>query len=40
MNPLLIHSSSKTKNAVARRVLHVEYAESLHLNADIQLAIA
>lgn len=40
MSPLLIHSSSKTKNAAARRVLHIEYAESLHLNADIQLAIA
>ena len=40
MRPLLIHSSSKAKNADRRRVLHIEYASSLNLGPGIQLAVA
>jgi len=40
MRPLLIHSSSKARVDVPRRVLHIEYADSLDLNADIRLAVA
>jgi hypothetical protein len=39
MRPLLIHSSSKAKNANPRRVLHIEYAGSLDLGPGIRLAI-
>ena len=39
MRPLLIHSSSKARSDKPRRVLHIEYADSLKLN-DVQLAIA
>jgi ectoine hydroxylase-related dioxygenase (phytanoyl-CoA dioxygenase family) len=39
MRPLLIHSSSKTKVAEPRRVLHIEYADSLDLGPGIRLAI-
>jgi hypothetical protein len=38
MRPLLIHSSSKAKSAEPRRVLHIEYADSLYLGGDIRLA--
>jgi len=40
MRPLLIHSSSKARTAAPRRVLHVEYADSLQLDSDVRLAIA
>ncbi len=40
MRPLLIHSSSKARNAAPRRVLHIEYAHSLDLGPGIRLAIA
>ena len=40
MRPLLIHSSSKARTAAARRVLHIEYADSLALGLGIRLAIA
>lgn len=40
MRPLLIHSSSKSISAAARRVLHIEYADSLDLAPDIRLAVA
>ena len=40
MRPLLIHASSKTKSSQPRRVLHIEYADSLDLAWGIQLAIA
>jgi hypothetical protein len=40
MKPLLIHASSKTNDGEPRRVLHIEYATSLELAADIRLAVA
>ena len=40
MRPLLIHASSKAQNSNPRRVLHIEYADSLNLAAGIRLAIA
>jgi ectoine hydroxylase-related dioxygenase (phytanoyl-CoA dioxygenase family) len=39
MRPLLIHSSSKTSSGEPRRVLHIEYADSLKLVDAIQLAV-
>src|SRR4030095_9839691 len=35
MRPLLIHSSSKSKADFPRRVLHIEYADSLDLSEGI-----
>jgi hypothetical protein len=40
MRPLLIHSSSKARANGQRRVLHIEYAESLLLDENIRLAVA
>ncbi|HEX7294128.1 MAG TPA: phytanoyl-CoA dioxygenase family protein [Pyrinomonadaceae bacterium] len=40
MRPLLIHSSSKPKADAPRRVLHIEYADSLDLSESVRLAIA
>ncbi len=40
MSPLLIHASSKCTTDEPRRVLHIEYAYSLHIEAEIQLAVA
>lgn len=40
MRPLLIHASSKAKTDSPRRVLHIEYAESLDISNDAKLAIA
>ena len=40
MRPLLIHSSSKARSPEPRRVLHIEYADSLELTPDIRLAVA
>ena len=40
MRPLLIHSSSKSKASLPRRVLHMEYADSLDLSEGIRLAVA
>jgi hypothetical protein len=40
MRPLLIHASSKARNNEPRRVLHIEYADSLDLAPGIRLAIA
>ena len=40
MRPLLIHSSSKSKADLPRRVLHIEYADSLDLSDGIRLAVA
>jgi len=40
MRPLLIHSSSKARTEVRRRVLHVEYAESLSIADGLELAVA
>ena len=39
MRPLLIHSSSKARIGDPRRVLHIEYAESLELEPGIRLAV-
>ena len=40
MSPLLIHASSKAIRNKPRRVLHIEYADSLELGSNIRLAIA
>jgi ectoine hydroxylase-related dioxygenase (phytanoyl-CoA dioxygenase family) len=41
MRPLLIHSSSKSdRDQSSRRVLHIEYGDSLELRPGIQLSIA
>jgi len=40
MRPLLIHSSSKVREDAPRRVLHIEYADSLDLDENIRLAVA
>src|SRR5260370_32686361 len=39
MRPLLIHASSKAQTLSPRRVLHIEYADSLVLDEGILLAI-
>lgn len=39
MRPLLIHSSSKARNGDPRRVLHIEYADSLDFGNGIELAV-
>lgn len=40
MRPLVIHSSSKSATDAPRRVLHLEYADSLDLAPGIRLAVA
>lgn len=40
MRPLLIHSSSKSQNESARRVLHIEYASSMSIGDNLELAVA
>jgi hypothetical protein len=40
MRPLLIHSSPKVESPEPRRVLHIEYAETLELAEGIRLAVA
>lgn len=40
MYPLLVHSSGKARSKVSRRVLHIEYANSLVLAPGIHLAVA
>ena len=40
MRPLLIHSSSRARVVEPRRVLHIEYADSLDLGEGIRLALA
>lgn len=40
MRPLLIHASSKAETNAPRRVLHLEYADSLDLKPGIRLALA
>ncbi len=39
MRPLLIHSSSKVTTNIPRRVLHIEYTDSLLLRDGIELAV-
>ena len=40
MRPLTVHASSKSVDDRPRRVLHIEYADSLRLSDDIELALA
>ena len=40
MRPLLIHASSKAQTDAPRRVLHIEYVDSLDLKPGIRLAVA
>lgn len=40
MRPLLVHASSKAETDQRRRVLHIEYADSLDMGAGLQLAMA
>jgi len=40
MRPLLIHSSPRAISSDPRRVLHIEYADSLELAPGIRLAMA
>jgi len=40
MRPLIIHASSKSRSAIPRRVLHIEYATRNAVSAPLQLAIA
>jgi hypothetical protein len=39
MRPLVVHASSKVRDDEPRRVLHIEYATSVHLGAGIELAV-
>jgi len=39
MCPLVVHASSKASNDQPRRILHIEYAASVHLGAGIELAV-
>jgi ectoine hydroxylase-related dioxygenase (phytanoyl-CoA dioxygenase family) len=39
MRPLVIHASSKSRSQLPRRVLHIGYAKSMDLGADVQLAV-
>jgi ectoine hydroxylase-related dioxygenase (phytanoyl-CoA dioxygenase family) len=39
MRPLLVHSSSKARIDQPRRVLHIEYADTLDLAHDVRLAV-
>ena len=40
MRPLLVHASSRAKLDLPRRVLHIEYADSLDLGGGARLAVA
>ena len=40
MRPLLIHSSARARLDLPRRVLHIEYADSLDLGGGARLAVA
>ncbi len=40
MRPLIVHSSSKSKVAAPRRVLHIEYSPALTIENELQLAVA
>jgi len=40
MRPLLIHASSKGRTNAPRRVIHIEYADSMQLGPGIELATA
>jgi len=40
MRPLIVHASSKSRSAMPRRVLHIEYAASASIGDGLELAIA
>jgi ectoine hydroxylase-related dioxygenase (phytanoyl-CoA dioxygenase family) len=40
MRPLTIHASSKSTHGQPRRVLHIEYAATVHLASGLELAVA
>jgi hypothetical protein len=40
MRPLLVHSSSKSREPLPRRVLHIEYAADTNISPGIELAVA
>lgn len=40
MRPLIVHASSKVDSDLPRRVLHIEYAQSLDFGDGLPLAIA
>jgi ectoine hydroxylase-related dioxygenase (phytanoyl-CoA dioxygenase family) len=40
MRPLILHASSKSQSTSSRRVLHIEYATTLNVGSNIQLAVA
>jgi hypothetical protein len=40
MRPLIVHASSKSRSAMQRRVLHIEYAASRSIADGLELAIA
>ena len=39
MRPLTVHASSKSIDSQPRRVLHIEYAATVHLAATVELAV-
>jgi len=39
MRPLVVHASSKSRGDQPRRVLHIEYAASVHLGSGLELAV-
>jgi hypothetical protein len=40
MRPLLLHSSSKTVVPAPRRVIHIEYSDSMTVGPGVELAVA
>jgi ectoine hydroxylase-related dioxygenase (phytanoyl-CoA dioxygenase family) len=40
MRPLILHASSKAVSDHPRRVLHIEYADSLQIDDDLELVLA
>ena len=40
MRPLLVHSSSKSREPLPRRILHIEYAADTNMGPGIELAVA
>ncbi|MGH7936586.1 MAG: phytanoyl-CoA dioxygenase family protein [Chthoniobacterales bacterium] len=40
MRPLIVHASSKSRSAMPRRVVHIEYAASASIAEGLQLAVA
>jgi ectoine hydroxylase-related dioxygenase (phytanoyl-CoA dioxygenase family) len=40
MRPLVVHASSKASDDQPRRILHIEYAASVHVGPGLELAVA